>query len=107
MTEVEYPTDEELKFWWVCYRKTPYLSVTEAQSVADQYVTDGDKTEPFKCSINDHWHVGRRPSSTRRPSRMGPSILKKYWRRTINKPTIQELREAFRLGLGRPLLKEN
>lgn len=95
---IEYPVQEDLDFWWACWRKIGYPTAAEAQAVTDEF--DGpakSDLEPYVCEWCDRWHNGkaRDPEARNSPRKShGPSQLRKQWRRWAVKPSIPELHEA-------------
>lgn len=96
MPDLEYPSKEHLTFWWTCLRKQSYENEAEASAVNAQY-PDADIAS-YPCHYGGHWHNGKRAGPN---SKHGPSMLRKQWRKMINKPTPEALAAAYERTKGR------
>jgi hypothetical protein len=98
------PTTDELGFWWNCYRKIGYVSSAGAVRANSAY--EKSPNVPYRCEYGDHWHLGKPRTSESWRSTNRPASLRKMWKRTRVKPTLEELSTAFQAKRPR-VLRDN
>lgn len=100
--EIEYPDVDHLKFWWICQRKiahpTREFAIMAHAAFCAEVESPRRDMKPYPCPYANHWHIGKE-----RISGIGgakPSMIRKMWRNTQKRVTLEQLIEEYRQVRG-------
>lgn len=94
-------TVAEIIFWHACHRKRVYATAEEANDwaeVAHAPLENNHPAAPYICKYDEHWHLGRLSNF-----QVGTNVgeYRRQWRKWRDKPTVAELKEAFRFATNK------
>lgn len=94
------PNNQQIVFWYRCYRKQRYRSRAAAEWLTNYYKTNGLKEEDaqldyYKCDYCLYYHVGKNVINYSRNKINAMHDMRRHWNSCTNRPDYIELMEAF------------
>lgn len=90
------PTDEELLFWYKCYRKVAFHSKEDATaSVMENNPERAEEFASYACLYCRNLHIGKTGKTQNWTDSTSRSMIRAQWKKRKNKPEIAELADMY------------